>query len=238
MESIIFIKDFWFDGPDRNLYTSGKYFLKASDFFIHGSELGASSAINSLMMMLMIHGRTSMLDLNIRGREGSESEDGYTAKKCFKEMCLRDMDGCYLNNQGYGFKKLSEDLHECFMGRAEADYMMLRRPKSNSKRKIDFKLRIIKRINEGYPVEIGFTFDKRPCGHAVVAIGYTSHKHYLRLLCLDPANERPKVSFWNTVIDIDNRDDYDGLAGDYYCTEAGFKHISVNEILTIKQAAL
>lgn len=234
MESIKFIKDFWFDGQDRNLYTSGKYFLTAAELFIHDGGLGASSAVNSLMMMLMIHGRTNMLDLSSRKEEQSESEDGYIAKKCFQEMCLRDMDGRYQNNQGYDFKKLSEDLHECFMGHAEADYMMLRRPKSNSKRKIALKQRIIKRIDEGYPVEIGFTFDRRSCGHAVVAIGYTYHKHYLRLLCLDPANERPKVSFWNSVIDIDNSDDYDGLVGDFYCTEAGFKHISVNEILTIK----
>lgn len=234
MESIKFVKDIWYDVPDGTLNTWGKHFLKASNFFIRQGNLDASCAVYSLMMMLMIHKKVTYSELTSREIAQNKSDGGYNSLMRLQDMFLHDLEGLYLKDAGYDFKTLSEDLQSCYNKHAKSDFLMLNKPRSNSKKKQELKGRIIKRIDQGYPVEIGFTYDGGKEGHAVVAIGYSFHKSYLRLYCLDPANDLRKVAFWNAIIDIYNKDDRSLVYEDYYGTEEGYEPISVDEILTIE----
>ena len=59
-------------------------------------------------------------------------------------------------------------------------------------------------LEAGFPVQVGFTYEKGG-DHSVVAIGFQKFHNgwdYLRLFCLDPGYELPKQAFWNTILDI------------------------------------
>lgn len=234
MESIKLIKDLWYDTRDRILYTWGKHSFKVSNFFIRQGDLDASCAVYSLMMMLMLHKKVTYNELTDRSKAKGDSKGGRTAKMKLQDMFLHDMDGLYRTDSGYNFNKLAEDLHSCYRKYAKATPLEFDRIKSNSEEKKELKQGIIKRIDEGYPAEIGFTYEGGKDGHAVVAIGYTTHKSYLRLFCLDPGHELPRTSFWNCVIDVYNKDDISQTYSDLYSTENDCQSVCVDEILTIE----
>ena len=234
MDKITFIKDIWYDGPDECLYTYGKRFLKASNFFIRQGNLDASCAVYSLMMMLMIHKKVTYGELTDRKKAQGESKHGWTGKMKLQDMFLHDFEGAYFKDSGYNFGALAEDLHHCFKKYAKAIPVEVDDLKSNSEEKIELRAAIKKRIDEGYPVEIGFRYKGKGYGHAVVAIGYTYHKGYFRLLCLDPGYELPQMSFWNAIVDIYDKDDKSQVYSDLYCHENGFDNICVDQILTIE----
>lgn len=230
MDKITFIKDLWYDGPKECLYTHGK----SSSFFIRQGELDASCAVYSLMMMLMIHKKVTYDELTSREKAKGKSKRGNTGKMRLQQMFLHDFEGAYLEDSGYNFSALAEDLQTCFNKYAKAYPKEYDAPKSDSEEKQELKEAIVKRIDEGYPVEIGFTYKGKPYGHAVVAVGYTYHKGYLRLLCLDPGYDLPALSFWNAIVDIYDKDDKSQVYTDCYSHEKGSDQICVDEILTIE----
>ena len=73
-------------------------------------------------------------------------------------MFLRDFEGQYLEDSGYRFEVLAADLQTCFKKLAKAIPFELGDQKSNSKEKQELRHRIVERIDEGYPVEIGFGY--------------------------------------------------------------------------------
>lgn len=234
MQDIKFIKDIWYDGPDECLYTYGKRFLKSSNFFIRQGNLDASCAVYSLMMMLMIHKKVTYSELTDRKKAQGDSKHGWTGKMKLQDMFLHDFEGAYFKDSGYNFNALSDDLQHCFKKYAKAIPVEIDDLKSNSEEKRELRAAIKKRIDEGYPVEIGFRYKGQGYGHAVVAIGYTYHKGYFRLLCLDPGYELPQMSFWNAIVDIYDKDDKSQVYSDLYCHENGFDNICVDQILTIE----
>lgn len=234
MESIKFIKDFWYDGPEQCLYTYGKHFLKSSNFFIRQGDLDASCAVYSLMMMLMIHKKVTYSELTDRNKAKGQSKGGRTAKMRLQEMFLRDFEGQYLEDSGYRFEVLAADLQSCFKKLAKAIPFEIDDQKSNSEEKQELRQRIIERIDEGYPVEIGFGYKGKDYGHAIIAVGYTHHKGNLRLFCLDPAHELPTLAFWNAIVDIYEKDDKTQVYSDMYYTQNGDEQICVDQILTIE----
>ena len=148
---------------------------------------------------------------------------------------LRNLKGHYRSEEcGFFFDELQSKLKSCFNKEAKSYIIQCVGSKSNSAKRIELKESIIKRIDEGFPVEIGFTFDKGNGGHAVVAIGYTFHKNLLRLFCLDPGFDRQKTAFWNSIIDIEYKKPTQYVYTDLYITPDSSKYIAVDEILTIE----
>lgn len=234
MESIKFIKDFWYDGPDSEVYCYART-RRASKLFIRQGDLDSSCAVYSLMMMLMIHRKVTYRELYSREEAQSLSDGGFNSVMRLQDEFLRNLKGHYRSEEcGFFFDELQIKLKSCFNKEAKSHIIQCIGSKSNSAKKVELKESVIKRIDEGFPVEIGFTFDKGKGGHAVVAIGYTFHKNQLRLFCLDPGFNRQKTAFWNSIIDIEYKKPSHYVYTDLYITPDSSEHIAVDEILTIE----
>ena len=197
--------------------------------------MDSSCAVYSLMMMLMIHKKVTYNELYSREEAQRLSDGGWNSVMRLQDEFLRNLKGHYRSEEcGFFFDELQEKLKSCFDKEAKAKVIQCIGSKSNTPKKKELKDSIIKRLDEGYPVEIGFTFEGGKEGHAVVAIGYTIHKHILRLLCLDPGFDLPKTSFWNSIIDIDYDKPNNKLYADSYITPEDSNWVSVDEILTIE----
>lgn len=234
MESIKFIKDIWYDGPDRTVYCNSRS-LRASRLFVRQGDLDSSCSVYSLMMMLMIHRKVNYRELYSREEAQRLSDGGFNSVMRLQDEFLRNLKGYYREEErGFFFEELQEKLKSCFNKEAKAHVFQCRGCKSNSAKKKELNNMIIKRIDEGSPVEVGFTFEKNKGGHAVVAIGYTFHKNLLRLFCLDPGFDRQKTAFWNSIIDIEYKKPTQFVYTDLYITPDSSEHITVDEILTIE----
>ena len=234
MDKITFVKDIWYDGQDRMLHCYSRT-QRASKLFIRQGNLDSSCAVYSLMMMLMIHKKVTYNELYSREEAQRLSDGGWNSVMRLQDEFLRNLKGHYRSEEcGFFFDELQEKLKSCFDKEAKAKVIQCIGSKSNTPKKKELKDSIIKRLDEGYPVEIGFTFEGGKEGHAVVAIGYTIHKHILRLLCLDPGFDLPKTSFWNSIIDIDYDKPNNKLYADSYITPEDSNWVSVDEILTIE----
>lgn len=62
-------------------------------------------------------------------------------------------------------------------------------------------------INTENPVLISIEYSGG--AHALVAVGleYNDQEKITKILCIDPGFDRPKLTYWNSVIDIENRQD-------------------------------
>lgn len=234
MESIKFIKDFWYDGPDREIYCYSRL-RRASRLFIRQGDLDSSCAVYSLMMMLMIHGRLNYAELYSREEAQRLSDGGYNSVMHLQDEFLRNLKGHYKpKERGFYFSTLEEKLRKSFNKEAIAHSFDCLDKKSNSPEKKELNKKIIERIDQGFPVQIGFTFKGAKGGHAVVAIGYTFHKSFLRLFCLDPGYDLPKTAFWNSIVDIEYKKSSPYVYTDFYMTPDSSEHVFVDEILTIE----
>jgi len=202
---------------------------KASELFIRQGDLDRACAVYSLMMMLIINKKIKRNDL-----ERKDQKPGRTSLQRLQKQFLYDIVGIYRG--GYFFDTLAGELKSSFASKAKAvSYNSFDNQREDFISKSDLHSTIRETLDSGFPVEIGFTCDNRVDGHAVVAIGYTIYKNRMQLFCLDPAEECPKTSFWNSIVDIELDNKTRKRFTDSYHTINGDTHlISVDEILTIE----
>lgn len=222
MNEIHFIKNLHFD---EGLWCNS--FGKADKPFMRQGDLDGACAVYSLMMMLVLHQKVKRCDLVNR-----ESKPGYTANKRLQDQFLSGLIGLYRG--GYDFQTLRDELHSCFKSKATATVYTTDKDIEGNVTKDELNRIIMKTIDAGNPVEVGFMYKGYDGGHAVVAVGYQLFKGRMILYCFDPAFELPFTSFWNSVIDVDL--EVDGrmkwTAG-YIEPSGNINVVNVDEILVI-----
>jgi len=203
---------------------------KASEFFVRQGDLDKACAVYSLMMMLIIHKKIKRSDL-----DRIEQKPGRTSKQRLQKQFLYDIVGIY--HGGYFFDALVGELRSSFASKAKAvSFNSFDKQRDDFISKSDLHNTIKETLDSGFPVEIGFTYDNKVDGHAVVAIGYTIYKTRMQLFCLDPAGECPNTSFWNSIVDIELDNKIRKRFSDSYHTINGdMQVVSVDEALTIER---
>ena len=228
MNEIRFIKDLSWNGQ---IMAKGRENGR-NPLFIRQGDLDGACAVYSLMMMLMIHRKINRRELEDRKAAKNNTDGGYNSYMRLQDQFLGGLKGLY--KDGYYFRQLAEELHSCFKDKATAaviDDVFGKR--ADSKEKQGIAQAIMKTLQNGYPVEIGFS-RRRGCGHAVVAVGYTTTRTSLRLFCLDPGFDISKIGFWNSIIDIHCFEPSSAIYSDlYYTPDGNCSRVTVDEILTI-----
>lgn len=159
---------------------------KAHDFFIKQGDLDGACAPYSASMLLMILGVLKRSDLEIYKHHKKSTKIGKIVDLFFQQKGLvRD---------GYNFEELTKDL-QVFKSAYDIQY-------HEGAEKV---LSIIEdHINTENPVLISVVFSGG--AHALVAVGleYNEQEEIAKILCIDPGFERPKLTYWNSVIGIEN----------------------------------
>lgn len=195
--------------------------------FMRQGDLDSACAVYSLMMMLVLHQKVKRSELEFR-----ESKPGYSSIKRLQDKFLHGMIGLYRG--GYYFNTLSNELSSCFKSKATATTYSTIKKREDYVTKDELNRIIMKNIDDGKPVEIGFTYKGQECGHAVVAIGYQIYKDRMILYCFDPGFELPYTSFWNSVIEVDlEPDNRKKWTADYIRPTGFLDVVNVDEILII-----
>lgn len=206
------------------------YYLKGGEVFMRQGDLDSACAVYSLMMMLIIHQRVNQHQLTT----SNTNETGYTSIKRLKNQFLYGIIGRY--REGYTFDTLNAELQQSFKKVATATTYSTIKDREDQISKADLHNTIIDTIDAGYPVEIGFAYEGKRGGHAVVAVGYVPYKNRIQVLCLDPGHDLPATAFWNVIIEIPLDFNHRKKYTDTYFTPDG-KHepVSVEEILIIDE---
>lgn len=234
MQEIKFIKDIWYDGPDRMMYTKARS-GHASKLFIRQGDLDSSCSVYSLMMVLMMLRKVNFNELYSREAAMELSDEDRDSVMQLQDTFLRNLKGHYREEEaGYYFDTLNKKLRRCFGKEVKSKSYEAIGKKSNSPQKQALADIIKDSIDNNRPIEIGITFEKNKGGHAVVVIGYTYHKHYLRLFCLDPGFDLPKTSFWNSIVDFAIKETDLRLYRDWYINPDESIPVTVDEVLTIE----
>ena len=230
MNEIRFIKDYSWKGQ---LIAKGRENGR-TPLFVRQGDLDGACAVYSLMMMLMIHRKINRRELEDRKAAQNNTEGGYNSYMRLQDQFLSGLKGLY--KDGYYFRQLANELHSCFKDKATAtvnDEAIGKR--ADSKERQELAQSILRTIQDGHPIEIGFS-RRRGYGHAIVAVGYTTYRTCLRLFCLDPGFDIPKTSFWNSIVDIRCYEPKGAIYTDvYYTPDGDCSEVAVDEILTIDE---
>lgn len=222
MNEIHFIKNLYFNTELR----CGSFGKGAKPFMRQG-DLDGACAVYSLMMMLVLHQKVRRSEL-----ENRESTPGYTSVKRLQDQFLSGLIGLYRG--GYDFQTLRDELHSCFRSKATATVYTTDKDIEGHVTKDELNRIIMKTIDAGNPVEIGFVYKGLSGGHAVVAIGYQLFKGRMMLYCFDPSFEMHYTSFWNSVIDIELEPDTETkYTADYIMPTGSIQMVDLDEILLI-----
>lgn len=157
---------------------------KPHDFFIKQGDLDGACAPYSASMLLMILGVLKRSDLDIENYD-KRTKLGKIIDLFFNQKGLV--------RSGYHFEDLTNEL-QVF----KKDYcIQLHKTESNI-------LGIIEQqILAEMPVLISVEYSGG--AHALVAIGleYNDREDVTKILCIDPAYDKPTVTYWNSVIDVE-----------------------------------
>ena len=227
MKEIHFIQNLSFSPDGKLTAISGNG--RSDELFMRQGVLDGACAVYSLMMMLIIHRRITRSSLLKR-----EKGRGYSSIMRLQDTFIGKLPGAY--QDGYYFNDMCQSLQSCFKKVATATcFMSFSDDKPSSREQLHSILQ--KTIDNGYPVQIGFSRKgQNGGGHAVVAIGYQEFWNggdKLHIFCLDPGFELPNQAFWNTIIEIDLDGGNRAIYRDYNYSEN--RWITVNEILTIDE---
>lgn len=168
---------------------------KLHDFFIRQGDLDGACAPYSVCMILMILGLLKIKDLDIYNRPDYRTAKGKLLRYFFEQKGLvRD---------GYHYSQLLEELKVLKKGlTCELD-----------RDKGDVLVAIQKQIENDNPILI--SVDYSTGAHALVAVGleYNDTGSINKILCIDPGFDKPKLTYWNSVIDVEHE-----YKGKYPCT--------------------
>ena len=165
-------------------YSNGK----PHNFFIKQGCLDGACAPYSASMLLMILGVLKRSDLEVNKHHKKSTKIGKIIDLFFQQKGLvRD---------GYNFEQLTQEL-QVFKNAYDIQY-------HNEEESV---LSIIENhINSENPVLISVEFSSG--AHALVAVGleYNEKEEITKILCIDPGYDHPKITYWNSVIDIEKRE--------------------------------
>lgn len=162
---------------------------KPHDFFIKQGCLDGACAPYSASMLLMILGVLKRSDLEIYKHHKKSTKIGKIIDLFFQQKGLvRD---------GYDFEELTKEL-QVFKSAYDIQY-------HNEEENV--LIIIEEHINTENPVLISVEYSGG--AHALVAVGleYNEQEKITKILCIDPGFDRPKLTYWNSVIDIENLQD-------------------------------
>lgn len=189
--------------------------------FLKQGNLEGECAVYSLMMMLIVHNIIDEYDLIMNNNRVS--------------ACVKQLRRLFLYKRrvrGYSLEVLQKKLLKAF-----GDIISVKIYTTNPHKDehLDFGnlyLKIIKHLDSGWPVQIGFYIPNSKSGHSVVVVGYAEYAKYLRLFCLDPSWGMSCSAFWNNIIDI-NLDNSADIKMDY--EHMSEQYVLVKEILLINE---
>ena len=159
---------------------------KPHDFFIRQGDLDGACAPYSVCMISMLLGLVSIKDLDVYNRPDYRTAKGKLIRSFFeKKGLVRD---------GYQFCQIKEEL-EILKSRLACAVF--------SKKKGVLQT-IREQIEQDNPILISVDFSNG--SHALVAVGleYNETGSITKILCIDPGFEKPKLTYWNSVIDIEH----------------------------------
>ena len=168
---------------DKGLIISGSQQLA----HLRQGELDGACAVYSMMMCLIIEKiikRSLITDVPTNLKRNTS--DGRLVNY-FLEKQGMVIDGYILEN-------LKADLLSAFKRKVEPYY---------NGEETELVEDIIRCLNDNHPVELGLSYARKKCGHAIVAIGYKKHEHITTLYCLDPGYPIEPCQIWNNVLEID-----------------------------------
>lgn len=182
----------------------------------HQGSLDGACGAYSLAMDLMIIGLINSEDiLSI-----SKNDKRFSANKLIKELIFNN--GLYIDG-----KYLEE--YQCLVNRYLSKYTET--ILYSDKNKIIEVLQ--KNIEDNIPSVLDIQYSRG--GHAIVVVGmsFDNQGNPLQILCLDPGFESPKVSTWNSVINIQ-----EAVANKQYCyiwETNNNMPVYLNEVLIIQR---
>lgn len=198
---------------ENGIYTKYQSNGKQHDFFIKQGDLDGACAPYSVSMVLMILGIVKRKEIGVYQLRDKRTRLG-------KLMSLfLDEKGLVLD--GYDYKALHEELQG--IKRLVKTYY-------HERNDILFFTHLKESVNANVPLLMSIAYSGG--AHALVAIGYeyNTKEEVTKILCLDPGFEKPLITYWNSVIDVEtvykgkykykwlNSDSYVDI-DDYICFE-------------------
>lgn len=189
--------------------------------FLEQGNLEEECAVYSLMMMLIVHNIIDEYDLIMSNNRAS--------------ACVKQLRKQFLYNRrvrGYSLEVLQKKLLKAFGDKISVKIYTTNPNKDEHLCCGNLYLKIIKHLDSGWPVQIGFYIPNSKSGHSVVVVGYAEYAKYIRLFCLDPSWGMSCSAFWNNIIDI-NLDNSAEIMMDY--EHMAERYVLVTEILLINE---
>jgi len=160
---------------------------KTHDFFIKQGSLDGACAPYSASMVLMILGILKRTDLDLNRYHDRRRKIGKIIDLFFNQKGLV--------REGYNFNDLTHEL-QLF----KKDFDVQYHDTSNDILEI-----IQNQIEKENPVLISVEYTGGI--HALVAVGLELNEkdEIIKILCIDPGYDQPKITYWNSVIDLESQ---------------------------------
>ena len=188
------------------------------DMHCQQGRLDGACVVYSAIMALLCMGYLNENDINIMTKPDRRTKKGKLLYHLFEQQGLiRD---------GYYLDQMADEIQK-----AVPEYAVNYKKGSNV---LEYARET---IHEGLPVIIKIENENKQTYHAVLAIGMEyegegDDEKLVRLLCLDPACDISKSSYWNCVIDVSrNKTSHHPF---WYITDKDSFKVDIKEIVTFE----
>lgn len=189
-------------------------------------DLDGACTVYSTMMVLILINEVKYSDIKFSGNEYDNRYSIERLKKEFFEIKGLHREGAYLFNDQYD--NITNMLKRSYGSKVFVDHI--------DYKKYDILEKIKEVIDMDQPVLISIAY-KGGGAHSLVAIGMECDENNepTKILCLDPGCPTPKFTYWNSVIDLDQKQN-SRIYKYSYITEFGKSdYVQLQDILIISK---